>query len=66
MYEKYDETIEARELLDALEGDASEILLNNCTVQGVVDLHSTHLERDENDKICINKILAFNGCIFKT
>lgn len=65
MYEKYDETIEARELLDALEGDASEILLNNCTIQGVVDLHSTHLERDENDKICINKILAFNGCIFK-
>ena len=27
MYEKYDEAIEERELLDAFEGDASEILL---------------------------------------
>ncbi|MYF98352.1 potassium channel family protein [Candidatus Poribacteria bacterium] len=65
MYEKYDETIEARELLKALESDASYIILNNCTIEGVVDLFSAELERDENDRICINKTLSCIGCTFK-
>ncbi len=65
MYEKHGETIEAREFLEALQGDASHISLNNCTIEGVVDLFSTDLERDENDHICINKTLACIGCTFK-
>lgn len=65
MYEKHGETIEAREFLQALEGDAPEITLTNCTIEGVVDLHSSELERDENDRICINKTLTCSGCTFK-
>ncbi len=65
MYEKHDATIEARELLKALESDASHIILNNCTIEGVVDLFSAELERDENDRICINKTLSCIGCTFK-
>ena len=65
MYEKHGETIEAREFLEALQGDASHISLNNCTIEGVVDIFSTDLERDENDRICINKTLSCIGCTFK-
>ncbi len=65
MYEKSRETIKAREFLEALEGDASHISLNNCTIEGVVDLFSAELERDENDRICINKTLSCIGCTFK-
>ncbi len=65
MYEKHGETIEAREFLDVLQSDASHITLSNCTIKGVVDLFSTDLERDENDRICINKTLSCIGCTFK-
>ena len=65
MYEKSRETITAREFLEALESDASHISLNNCTIEGVVDLFSAELERDENDRIYINKVLSCIGCTFK-
>lgn len=65
MYEKHGETIEAREFLEVLEDDAAHITLNNCTIEGVVDLFATKLERDEKDRICINKTLSCTGCTFK-
>ena len=64
MYEKHDETIEAQELLKVLESDAAQIILNNCTIEGVLDLFSAELERDENNRICINKRLSCIGCTF--
>lgn len=65
MYEKHGETIAAREFLEALESDASHISLSNCTIEGVIDLHATGLERNENDQICIDKTLSCIGCTFK-
>lgn len=64
MSEKHGETIDARELLDALESDVTDITLTSCTIEGVVDLFSSNIERDENDRIFLNKSLSCNGCIF--
>lgn len=64
MYEKHGETINAREFLDALESDVTDITLTSCTIEGVVDLFSSNIERDENDRIFLNKSLSCNGCTF--
>ena len=64
MYEKHGETIDAREFLDALESDVTDITLTACTIEGVVDLFSSDIERDENDRIFLNKSLSCNGCTF--
>ena len=64
MYEKHGETINAREFLDALESDVTDITLTTCTIEGVVDLFSSDIERDENDRIFLNKSLSCNGCRF--
>lgn len=64
MYKKQGETIDAREFLIALESDVTDITLTNCTIEGVVDLFFSNIERDENDRIFLNKSLSCNGCRF--
>ena len=65
MYEKHGETIKARVFLEALQSDAASITFTNCTIEGVVDIFSIELERDENDQILLNKHLSCTGCTFK-
>lgn len=65
MYEKHGETISARAFLEALHGDAGRVVLTNCIIEGVVDLSSSELERDENDRILLKKSLTCSGCTFK-
>ena len=65
MYEKHGETIKAQTFLDALQSDAVSVTFTNCTIEGVVDLFSTALERDANDRILLNKRLSCIGCTFK-
>ena len=65
MYEKHGETISARDFLAALEGDTGRVTLTNCTIEGVVDIFSAGLERDEDDRVLLKKSLACIGCTFK-
>ena len=65
MYEKHNETIKARAFLEALQNDATSITFTNCIIEGVVDIFSIALERDENDRILLNKSLSCTGCTFK-
>ena len=65
MYEKHGETIKAQTFLDALQSDAVSVTFTNCTIEGVVDLFFIELERDENDRILLNKKLSCIGCTFK-
>lgn len=65
MYEKQGETINAREFLEVLESEVSSITLNNCVIEGVVDILFANIERDENDRIGLNKSLSCNSCTFK-
>ena len=64
MYEKHSETISAQAFLAALRGDTGRVVLTNCTIEGVVDIFSAGLERDENDRILLKKSLACIGCTF--
>ena len=65
MYEKHGETIKAQTFLDALQSDAVSVTFTNCTIEGVVDLFFLALERDEKDRILLNKKLSCIGCTFK-
>ncbi|MDE0012308.1 MAG: potassium channel family protein [Candidatus Poribacteria bacterium] len=65
MYEKHGETISARTFLEALQGDAGRVVLTNCIIEGVVDIFSAGLERDEHDRILLKKSLECIGCTFK-
>ena len=65
MYEKHNETIKARVFLEALQSDTTSITFTNCIIEGVVDIFSIELERDENDRILLNKHLSCIGCTFK-
>ena len=65
MYERHSERISAQAFLEALQGDAGRVLLTNCTIEGVVDIFSTRLERDEDDRILLKKSLTCIGCTFK-
>ena len=65
MYEKHNETIKARAFLEALQSDATSITFTNCIIEGVVDIFSVALERDENDRILLNKSLSCIECTFK-
>ena len=65
MYEKHGETIKARVFLEALQSDATSIILTNCIIEGVVDIFSVELERDENDQILLNKNISCIGCTFR-
>ena len=65
MYEKHDETIKAHVFLEALQSDAASVTFTNCTIEGVVDLLFLELERDENDRILLDKKLSCIGCTFK-
>lgn len=64
MYEKHGETLKAQVFLEALQSDAAAITLTNCVIEGVVDIFSIALERDENDRILLNKSLSCTGCTF--
>lgn len=66
MYEKHGETLNAQTFLDALQSDAAVVTFTNCTIEGVVDLSFMELERDENDRILLNKKLSCIGCTFKS
>ena len=65
MYEKHGETISAGTFLEALQSDAVRVVFTNCTIEEVVDIFSTGLERDEDDRILLKKSLACTGCTFK-
>ena len=65
MYEKHNEIIKAQVFLEALQSDAASITFTNCIIEGIVDLFSVELERDENDRILLNKNLTCIGCTFK-
>lgn len=65
MYEKHGETISAQTFLEVLQSDAARVVFTNCTIEGVVDIFSTGLERDEDDRILLKKSLACTGCTFK-
>lgn len=64
MYEKHGETMSARTFLEALQGDAGRVVLTNCIIEGVVDIFSAGLERDEHDRILLKKPLMCIGCTF--
>lgn len=66
MYEKHSETIKAKDFLEALQSDATSITFTNCIIEGVVDIFSVELERDEYDRILLNKSLSCIGCTFKS
>ena len=66
MYEKHSETIKAKDFLAALQSDATSITFTNCIIEGVVDIFSVELERDEYDRILLNKSLSCIGCTFKS
>ena len=65
MYEKHGETLNAQTFLDALQSDVAAVTFTNCTIEGVVDPFFMALERDENDRILLNKKLSCIGCTFK-
>ncbi len=65
MYEKHGETISAQAFLEALQGDAGRVVLTNCVIEGVVDIFSTGLERDEHNRILLKKALTCTGCTFR-
>ena len=65
MYEKHGETISAQAFLEVLQGDTGRVVLTNCIIEGVVDIFSTELERDEHDRILLKKSLACIGCTFR-
>ena len=65
MYEKHNEIIKAHVFLEALQSDADSITFTNCIIEGIVDIFSAALERDENDHILLNKNLSCIGCTFK-
>ena len=65
MYEKHGEVISARTFLEALQGDAGRVVLTNCVIEGVVDIFSTDLERDEHNRILLKKSLTCIGCTFR-
>ena len=65
MYEKHGETINAQTFLEALQSDAVSVTFTNCTIEGVVDPFFMEWERDENDRILLNKKLSCIGCTFK-
>ena len=65
MYEKHNETIKARVFLEALQSDATSVTFTNCIIEGVVDIFSVALERDENDRILLDKHLSCIGCTFR-
>ena len=65
MYEKHNETLKAKDFLEALQSDATSITFTNCIIEGIVDIFSIELERDENDRILLNKNLSCIGCTFK-
>ena len=65
MYEKHNEIIKAKDFLEALQSDTTSITFTNCIIEGIVDIFSVELERDENDRILLNKNLSCIGCTFK-
>ncbi len=65
MYEKHGEIISAQTFLEALQYEVGHVALTNCTIEGVVDMFSTELERDEHDRILLEKPLTCIGCTFK-
>ena len=65
MYEKHGETIKAQTFLEALQSDAVSVTFTNCTIEGVVDPFFMEWDRDENDRILLNKKLSCIGCTFK-
>ena len=65
MYEKHNEIIKAEVFLEALQSDATSITFSNCIIEGIVDIFSIELERDENDRILLNKSVTCIGCTFK-
>ena len=65
MYEKHGEIISAQTFLEALQGDAGRVVLTNCIIEGVVDISSTGLERDEHNRILLKKSLTCTGCTFR-
>ncbi len=65
MYEKHGEIISAHTFLEALQGDAGRVVLTNCVIEGVVDIFSAGLERDERDRILLKKSLTCIGCTFR-
>ena len=65
MYEKHGETIKAKDFLEVLQSDAASITFTNCIIEGVVDILSIEMERDEYDRILFNKSLSCIGCTFK-
>ena len=65
MYEKHGETIKAKVFLEALQSDATTIILTNCIIEGVVDIFSVELERGDNDQVLLNKNISCIGCTFR-
>ena len=65
MYEKHGETIKAKAFLEALQSDATTIILTNCIIEGVVDIFSVELERGDNDQVLLNKNISCIGCTFR-
>ena len=65
MYEKHGEIISAQTFLEALQGDAGRVVLTNCIIEGVVDIFSTNLERDEHNRLLLKKSLTCTGCTFR-
>ena len=65
MYEKHGETLKAKVFLEALQSDATTIILTNCIIEGVVDIFSVELERGDNDQVLLNKNISCIGCTFR-
>lgn len=66
LYQNLEDKIDAATLLEALEGDEYEsIFLTNCTIEGVVDIASLSLEKDENGTLILDKDMVCIHCTFE-
>lgn len=66
LYQNLEDKIDAATLLEALEGDEYEsIFLTNCTIEGVVDIASLSLEKDENGALILDKDIVCIHCTFE-
>ena len=66
LYQNLEDKIDAATLLEALEGDEYEsVFLTSCTVEGVVDIASLSLKKDENGALILDKDIVCIHCTFE-
>ncbi len=65
IYQNLEDKIDAATLLEALAGDYESVFLTSCTVEGVVDIASLSLEKDETGAFILDKDIVCIHCTFE-